>query len=266
MFSKNRAPQLDLFLRSLVHNWDGYKQINIVYTYTDIEYMKGYDKLITKYSSYNIKQIISVSFFKEENFKNDILKMIDPTLPYFVFFSDDDVFINKFSEKDDVFKQFETDKNILCLSLRLGLHINYCYTARLNSPVPKIHNNTWFWKPERGDWAYPMSATSHVFRTSEILPLLKEYSYYSPNTLEGKLAAKPIDKPLMLCYPVAKTFNIPANRVQTDNSNYCMNMDVAEFNKKYLEGKIINYETIKGIVPESCHKEVNLEFINEKII
>ena len=68
-YSKNRACQLELLLRSMNKFWKHNHQINVLYTYTDDEYEKGYDILIDEYKNIN--------FVLEKNFKKDTLFLID---------------------------------------------------------------------------------------------------------------------------------------------------------------------------------------------
>ena len=86
VFSKDRAMQLELFIRSFnkyVKN-SGRYTINILYTYSNNVFKEGYDKLI-KYG------INNVNFVKENNFKPDLIKLINKTAKYTIFFVDDKV-------------------------------------------------------------------------------------------------------------------------------------------------------------------------------
>ncbi|MCK9445479.1 hypothetical protein M0Q50_01130 [bacterium] len=252
-FSKDRAAQLDLFIRSFEYYSKEKYDIKIIYTYSNDEFKKGYDKLINYY--------IDIDFIKEQDFKNDVLKNIDLKKKYTSFFVDDIIFKNKFSINDNEFKIFENDKSILCLSLRLHPRLNYCYAA--NSPMKPSNKTLFEWEYESGDNNYPMSVDMNIFRTEEIYPLLYSLNYNNPNSLEMYLSMNPINKPKMICYDKSIIINNPCNKVQTNNPNKHGDIDAKYINDRYLDGYIIDLEEYKGIDNESCHKELPIKFIKK---
>jgi hypothetical protein len=122
VFSKDRAMQLELFIRSFntfVRNADQYC-VNVLYTHSTDEFRQGYIKL-RETTSHN------VVLYNETNFRGDTIKLIDITNPHTVFFTDDDVFINNFDFYDKQMELFEWDDSIICRSLRLNKSLTYCY-------------------------------------------------------------------------------------------------------------------------------------------
>lgn len=248
-FSKNRAAQLDLFIRSFEHYSKEKYDIKIIYTYSNDEFKKGYDRLINYY--------VDIDFIKEQDFKNDVLKNIDLNKKYTSFFVDDIIFKNDFSINDNEFKMFENDKSILCLSLRLHPRLTYCYAA--NVPMIPINNTVFEWRNKTGDFNYPMSIDMNIYRTDDILPLLKLLNYTNPNSLEMYLSMNPINKPKMICYDNSIIINNPCNKVQTNNPNKHGNIDAEFLNEKFLNGeRIVN--TFKGLENISCHQEMEIKF------
>ena len=72
VFSKDRAMQLELFIRSFnkyVKDFDKYI-INIIYTYSNDNFKLGYDKLIGM-------NYPNVNYIKETNFRSDLIRMIN---------------------------------------------------------------------------------------------------------------------------------------------------------------------------------------------
>ena len=72
VFSKDRALQLELFIRSFnkyVKNFNNYT-INIIYTYSNSQFEAGYNKLI-------LMNYTNVKFIKEGDFKKDVINCID---------------------------------------------------------------------------------------------------------------------------------------------------------------------------------------------
>jgi hypothetical protein len=139
--------------------------------------------------------------------------------------------------------------------------INYCYTEKRDTPPPKFTEDLmWFWRDPalKGDWSYPLSLDSTIFRTEDILPLLKNLSYENPNTLEGTLATHPINKPYMICYKDSLVFNIPVNKVQTANGNHCGNIPADYLNREFLRTKRISMSNLEFFKNTACHQEVSL--------
>jgi hypothetical protein len=254
IFSKDRAAQLDLFLRSFqshVKNATNY-QIKILYTFSNKEFEKGYNLLISKYINFNI-------LFKLENdFKKDLIEIVY-LLKHTVFFVDDNIFIRDFNFYDNQQDIFESDNNILCRSLRLNYYLDYCYSIRsIIKSIPKFDKNgVFYWKNMSSDYGYPMSLDGHIFRTKEILPLLESLEYKNPNSLEGQLTLHPINLPKMICYFDSKIINNPINRVQTNNFNHCGSISAITLNERFLNGKILDlkYDNIKNT---ACHMELSL--------
>jgi len=257
LMSKDRPCQLELLLHSMEVHWSEafeYK-INVLYTFSNNLYKKGYDILIEDYSD--------VNFIKENNFKEDLLNLIE-NKPYTIFFVDDLVFKEDFSLNCKEMKLFENQNDILCLSLRLHPNLTYCYAANIPMKKPIFDkNNTWIWKNETGDFNYPMSLDSHIYKTVCIKPYLERLNYSNPNSLEGILATYPLSQPKMICFNKSKVVNNPCNKVQTNNPNRHGNIDAKYLNDKFLEGYRISLDNIDGINNISCHQEIEIKL--EKI-
>src|SRR6266404_5273265 len=104
VFSRNRACQLELLLRSLS------MPVTVLYFY-DPEFKAGYDKLIKMYPSLN--------FVLRYDFKNQLLEIIKKGTKYVLFLVDDDIMVDAFHENCPEFKEFKANSDILSLSLRL---------------------------------------------------------------------------------------------------------------------------------------------------
>jgi len=258
VFSKDRAMQLELFLRSFNHyvkHADRYR-IHVLFTWSDDDYGKGYWELACELSP-------NIVFHTDLNFKEDLLDLIDSSNPYTVFFVDDDFFKNDFDFYDEQMNIFESDKRILCRSLRLGKDLHYCYSKRKPMQQPTFSaNNTFNWRTAQHDFGYPMSLDGHIFRTAEILPMLQTLDYQNPNTLECQLAkAKNQLGELMICYSNSIIMNNPINKVQTYNNNWHGNVGAKELNDLFLKGLIIDLTAFDGYKNVSAHQELKLNFI-----
>jgi len=253
VFSKNRAPQLELFLRSMKRFFNEYHyfKINVLYLHTSEVFKKGYDKVISQYPE--------VNFVLEKSFKKDLVALMDDTHDYSIFFVDDIVWKNNFTVRCNEFTEFENDKNILTFSLRLHPNMNYCYAA--STHMQPLSNNVWNWNGLRGDFGYPMSVDAHFFRTEEIIGLIKRLQYTNPNQFEAIMAAYPINKPKMICCEESIVFNNPCNKVQTNNPNKHGNISADYLNQEFLNDFIIDLEPFVGLNNQSCHQEMPVKLI-----
>jgi hypothetical protein len=260
IFSRDRASQLELFLRSMKFYFKEFydHKINILYTYSDDKYKKGYEKLFEIHNDSNI------NYVKEsQEFKKHVLLLLDSNNPYSVFFVDDIVFKNPFTLESKQFKLFTLNDEILTLSLRLHPDLVFCYASNLRMNKPNFEtNNVYKWIGQIGDFGYPMSLDGNFFRTNEITALTKVIPFNNPNSYESYLSFYPLNRPKMICFDESIIMNNPVNRVQTYNNNYHGNISASFLNDNFLSGKIIDLENFKGFRNVSCHQEMPINFID----
>jgi hypothetical protein len=238
IFSKDRAMQLDLLLRSIKRNMG--VDVSIMYSYSSEWYMSGYERLIG--GGYNWVRVI--------DFKLELLNLVKDE--FTLFFTDDSVVTRKFSLRD--MRYFANDFRAVCYSMRLSPTVRYCFAEDKESNVPEIDGNGRFsWKGLDGDWGYPMSVEGHVFRTKDILPLLRVLEYSNPCELEALLAVSPISKPYMYCGDKSSMINIPLNQVQTGWKNRCGDTGVEYLNKMFLDGYRIDLGPLLDYPNTACH-------------
>jgi len=255
IFSKDRACQLDLLLRSIKLLWKEWSDhiINILWTASTSEFKKGYLKLISEHTNINFKQ--------ENNFRNDLINIFDLEKPYSVFFVDDQVFKEPFSLNCSEFKEFKENDDIITLSLRLYPGIKYCYPAKMDSPPPQfIKNYKWHWFGLKGDWGYPASVDGHIIRTKDIAPTIYNAQYTHPNNFEDRLVKTMPFRPLMACFEKSIVVNNPINKVGHYPANKCGTITAESLNEKYLNGERINLDPILGMNPISCHQEFEYQW------
>jgi hypothetical protein len=257
VFSKDRAMQLELFLRSFntfVRNADQY-EIKVLYTISKDEYWQGYEKLF--HLNY-----FNTTLFRELDFKSNLTDLIDPAKEHTVFFTDDDVFINHFDFYDKQMESFEWDESIVCRSLRLNKVLTYCYPSQVPMKQPPFFSdNTFNWNGCDGDYGYPLSLDGHIFRTKDILQFLVREDYTSPNTLESKMARSTLGlPPKIILYDKAMIINNPCNQTQVDWTNIHGKENLELLNERFLNGQVIALDNFVGINNTSCHQEIELKF------
>jgi hypothetical protein len=268
IFSKDRAAQLDLLLRSIEKNFAKpyYQNVTVIFRASNQSFVDGYKKLIKKWGRKD-KATGYVSWINEEqtSFKEATISAIQSTREFTMFLVDDIVFTHEFSMNDPEFLFFRKDEDILGLSLRLDPQKTYCYAIDQVMKVPESHNEGFFcyaWHGKDGDFGYPMSVDGTVFRTQEILPLVQRLNYWNPNSFEAALSQNPIPHPFLLAYNQAKLVNVPANRTQDTFNNRHANLEEAQLSKLndlYLQGIEIDYEPFNGLETPSVHFEMKYE-------
>jgi len=261
VFSRDRAMQLDLHLRSLEKTFKEFNQtqINVVYDFTSIEYFDAYEKLKEKCPT-------NINFFTDNEFgtfKETLLRLMDETKEFTMFLCDDIIFVNNWSLKDKEIQILKTDKNVMTTSLRLWSGIDFCYATNTNSPQPKFLNEfCWNWELASGDWGYPMSCDGNVFLTSFIKGKTALINFKYPNQFESALA-ETVDRSIKYasCFLEApKLINIPANIVQNVYKNKHGNIrSASELNQLYLEDKILDLDFYLGKSFNTVHVELELK-------
>lgn len=235
IFSKNRACQLDLLLRSLRLKVKK-KNLRVLYT-CDPQYKAAYDKVMKLYPN--------VEFILEEDFQRQVISSI--TDKYLLFLTDDEIMIDSFSEDCPEFLKFQANEDIICLNLRMAHNYDYDFLKDKQVPIPQFDDGMWKWKNYRHDWGYPMSVGSHIFRKKDILPILKTIEFTGPHMLERYMRGR-LDKPLMIGFKKAKIVQIPVNRVASNIQRSSKFIPASFLNDKFMDGYIID---LKSIIKEA---------------
>jgi hypothetical protein len=262
IFSKDRASQLHLLINSLYKNAPGIFNLNVLYTYSNKEFEKGYEKLkeICKENFWN------VNFIKESNFKEDLINLLKSDYKYTTFFTDDDVLFDKVDLQ--TIEEALNKEDVFCFSLRLGKNTKFCYT--MNSPNQIVISNetentiNWDWQKSWHDFGYPLSVDGHIFRTKEIFKFTKSLNFSSPNTYEGSLQIyDTFPKNLMESYKKSKLVGVPVNLVNNTHPNLNgqkFKFETKDLNDKFLEGNIIQFEKISFSEIIGAHQEIEYKF------
>ena len=251
VFSKNRGMQLNLCLETIFRNCDDIaKKTDIYVLYkADEEYIPGYDILKNRY-----KQVI---FVEEKDFKQDLLDIVS-SKKHVLFFVDDNVVTGKFLFSD-IEKGLENNPDVLGVSLRLGKNTTNCFSYNKEQNVPNMEKSGYFmkfnWQKAELDFNYPIELSSSVFRVEDIIDILENCSYNSPNFLEQAMSESYIkDKPYLLCYEKSVSFCFPINRVQDSHPNRSANVDIADLNKIFLDGWHIRAENFYEHISTGAHE------------
>ena len=252
VYSKDRACQLDAFLRSMKSYWKSWQEeakVSVIWTYQDAKYLAGYNRLFHEHSD------ISFISQKDKDFKQVVTGSIDQFLPYTVQFVDDIIFINPFTLNCSEFEAFSKEEETTCLSLRMHPKIIYCYMLDIWTTPPKMDSGKWAWKNLPGDWGYPHSADGHIFRSKDTQACFFDSQYSNPNELEDRMLKTITYRPYARCFEKAKIINIPSNSVGKNIYNRRGDISAEFLNDQYLNGRKINIEAFSGRNFNGVHHE-----------
>ena len=272
IFSKNRAAQLCLFLDSIkLHSNNMFDLITVLYHYSSEEFKKGYEKLKTISFGLNIKWIE-----RSENFKNDILTIIDDEQYEIVGFNTDDAIMYRSVNNVNEIKDAITSKKIFAYIPSVGYNSIKSGSARIyfSHPSFTISNNLclWNWKTVKniGEFACPFMIAGNLHLRDEILPFLKKLEYKNVGPLESSLQAtyqynhsnRHLVPDIVGCSPYSTIIHSANNTVNTEFLNasgltYPMNVEL--LNNLFLQGKRIvpKYEDFRDSIND-LHTEINI--------
>jgi len=270
VFSKNRAMQLDLCLKTFRKQCQDIERIDIsiLYKTTTQKHKNSYDILKDNYPKIN--------FIKENNFKEDLLNIIDGNT-HVLFIVDDTIFIDRFYIGDMVDAlEYTHNEYVLGVSLRLGKNTTRCYPFNKTQKIPNFMNG-WFgfqkfdWQKGQYDFGYPLELSSSMYRLSDLRFILKSAYYNNPNELEYLLSSNAvvIHKKYLLCYHTSVAFSNPVNRVQETNHNrfateykYTSEFLVDLFLDKFR----VDATAFENFISNGCHHESEFLFVKNKEI
>jgi len=268
IFSKNRAMQLDCCLKTLYKQCQDIDKIDIsvLYTTTSEKHQKSYDILEQTY--------LDVNFIKENNFKEDLLVLIQDK-NHILFVVDDTIFVDEFYIADMVDTlTYNHNEYALGVSLRLGLNTTYCYPLNKVQKIPELING-WYglkkfdWIKAEYDFNYPLELSSSFYRLKDLGSLLKTLHYSNPNELEYLLSinSRIFNKNYLLCYENSVAFSNPVNKVQNVNNNRVAtehNYSIEYLLSMFLDEFRIETTNFEDFMPHGCHEETEFLFVKEK--
>jgi len=159
----------------------------------------------------------------------------------------------------------ESSPDILTFSLRLGLHLNYCYPVNSEQHIPNGEINHqiffWNWKNSGLDWNYPFSLDGNIFRRRDLEGWSSHLSFSNPNQLEDRLQSIKSTyaiPEICSCQIRSRTFNMPLNRVQEEYKNRAENVEADELYSLWMSGKELDYEKVFGFINSGAHHPLNL--------
>lgn len=264
VFSKDRAMQLDLLLRSWAENGLNAPRLTILWKASTDEHAESYKEVFAR----NAAVIGEVR--GEADFKQDVIDILRQSVAARVFFLVDDlVLVGKFD-----FSLIENGNPYHeVISLRLGRHITYCQTHALATLPPVLtpfRRSPWLsfsWNESRGDWAMPLSVDGNIFSRKEMLKILQAVSFRAPNSMEAALGPFRIVFRIRrgLCLPRAVLCNFALNRVQAEDYHFPHgDISAASLLAAWRDGWAFDLNSVTGTVYDGCHVTIAPKLLRRK--
>jgi hypothetical protein len=269
IFSKNRACQLDLLLRSLTQNLPDFNDIVVLYKATTERFEEGYTKLISRFPE--------ITYISEINFEQTTFYVLENLCKKYVcFFVDDNIIYRRSGiTPRHIVSLFDQIEHMGCFSMRLGLntvvqapYANPPRTLNINWPMKQVKIEdqlmlAWQWNalPPHDNFGYGFSVDGHVYNKQVVLNGLT-YEFDTPNAFEGRFEPKHIP-PVMMCSQQSILVNNPINLVGSSNNDAgkWWGHTLEELNNAYLGDKIINLEPLCKNKVVGCHQEMEIELV-----
>jgi hypothetical protein len=286
IFSKDRPLQLHATLASFaLHEAEGATNpIAVLFRSSTESFANAYARVVVEFDGK-----LSIDWVKEVNFKIDLLDILQGSRPssrlhrfmqrlgvsrpplrstHLLFLVDDNLFVRPFSLQRIV-AALSAEPRAIGFSLRIGRNTTSCYPMRCNQPLPCFESSTlglcFTWPSQVGDFGYPLEVSSSVYRTTDLISMLRSLPYNNPSRLEQGLAAarglfaRRLSK--LLCFEQSVTFCVPLNKVQTifnNRSSEQENYSSEALNALFLQGYRVDVEAMQYFTPMAAHEEIEL--------
>jgi len=291
IFSKDRPLQIHATLTSFaLHAFDASKvPIYVLYRASNDAYARGYSQV-----SDELAGQLQINWVKETDFKTDLLGVVHEPLPssrrrrlwdllrfrnprlrseHLLFMVDDNLFIRHF-HLQEIADSLSAHPDAIGFSLRVGRNTTHCYPLQCLQPLPTFesvpHGLLYQWPDQVGDFGYPLEVSSSVYRSTDLIPLLRNLPYNNPNRLEQVLsAASGLFKrslPRLLCFNESVAFCAPINKVQSTFDNRSGAKDEYSsdvLNTLFLDGYRVDVASLSAFSPNAAHVEIELPLARE---
>jgi len=234
IFSRDRAAQLDLLLRSLDrHAGPGFT--TILYHASSESFKRGYQIVEARYPE--------MLWRRDNPFDTSLRAALSLCSDSFVtLLCDDDVMFRDAQIPD------ELPEDVLCHSLRLD--------------APKDFLRAWRWGAfPRTDHGYPCSVDGHTFRVEDVFAMIGTEHVNGPTMLETimDMRAESCARPLMLAELGRSIVGVPVNRVSPQSGceyGVLHPQSARDVNDRWLRGESIVLDEEQFASVDACHAEI----------
>lgn len=257
IWSKDRACQLDLLLRSMEKHARGLFRPTVIYTYSSGFYKAGYSKLQ--------KEDYDITWIYENNLQHQTRDYINSAEGHICFSTDDQVFHSKVCKclLDHLPK---ADNEVFSLRLGLNTLVQDCHAGTYQKPLYNFvqeNDKIISWNSNEyhpfDNYGYPLALDTHIFTAHKVQELISYFDFKSTNELESKMQQYTQTINRISSFKNSVSVNIPMNNMSSvTRSGEKHPFDLQFLNAQYLEGKQIDLEDIEQVKWLGCHSEHNL--------
>jgi hypothetical protein len=262
IFSENSPMRLEALLRSASINASGiFGSLSVIYSATSASSKKGYEIVS--------KEFPCVGWVEMSNMKADVLSAIENSgASSTCFLSDCDVFFsNVFGMHDEIEKTLE-DQSVICFSLRLGENTTKCYLMAIDNRLYGQHtvgeNSIKFdWKKHYLDFGNPFSINGHVYRSQEILKMLRKLTFDSPSDMDDAMQLfQEYPKEMMASFKKSAVVTLPRLEIMSMVKNRKERPTAqsdSELTEAFLSGSRIDLGAMDFSSVNACYLEAELK-------
>jgi hypothetical protein len=289
IFSKDRPLQLQATLASFALQCQEAVRtpIAVLYCASSDDFAAGYAQLREEFLGR-----LAITWVEERDFKKDLVGLLqgglspsrrqrllqrlllaprEPSHDNLLFLVDDNIFVRSFS-LEAICQALQQEPQVIGFSLRVGRNTTRCYSMDIPQPLPDFraatHGLRFRWMGQVGDFGYPLEVSSSVYRSADLIGMLRSLPYTNPNRLEQVLSASArlfsVTKPDLLCFEQSVAFCVPINKVQTILNNRAGELaahSAEELNRCFLNGLRVDVAALDSFVPIAAHQELDLPMI-----
>lgn len=254
IFSKNRAVQLELLLRSIKKHAPNLFKTNIIYTYSSKEFELGY-RSVQRLHGFDF------NFVQEKKHLWDHVEDVLSNSSAFVAFSTDDTVLYRNVPVINMADDAAT------FSLRYGLNtiLQDCFHNRYQYSLRNYEENDLYlkWKfadyPANFNYGYPFGLDMHIYRTDLIQRLIQGQRFNSTNELESFLFFKKDQAPPFIqSFKHSVAVNIPANNLSGVTEHF--GISEKEMNDRFLDGWTFDLNPIENADIIGSHQILELRW------
>jgi len=267
IYSKNRAAQLDLLLRSIKQNFVNAGRVFVLNDFDTDDHYKSYSKIWER--DYGLG--VSFKTQTKDTFYEVLSQAVsESTTEYILPMCDDDVFIHS-TDITDVVEYLDSDTVGICFRRSPDLTNSYHTGELIANPHFTEAGNALKWAWRNGHhlrWGYPYQAGGMVYNRSFFQYMISQITFNLPNYLEYEMmqGRDKWGKEKVMCLKHSPIVNVSVNKVQSEVNNRGgrdVNYSPEELAQKFLAGQVIDLTSLQGMITVCEFIEVPLSFCQE---
>jgi hypothetical protein len=268
IYTKDRACQLDLLLRSIKYNFINVNKVWVLLDWSNDDFKAGYDRI--KNINYNLNIVFKAQ--TRDIFYSVLKQIVGESITGSILpLCDDDVFIR---QTDIIDVSSYVDDNTVGIHFRFSSDLTISYHSGKILPLPKFitagNYLKWDWTTYKNvtRWGYPYQAGGVVYKTEFFNYMLNNIKFDLPNSLESAMMCNRYvwKKKFIIAFKHSPIVNISINRIQSDVNNRGgrdINYSPFELNYIFLSGNIIDTTKIYNVINNCEFIEIPLNFVRD---